>query len=71
VNVLARLKVALSLALGFEARRQRRERGLLLKLCRGDEGAVERLIEGERARTGVSEAEACRRAIRRLRLDNR
>jgi hypothetical protein len=67
-----RLKAALGRALGFEARRERRERALLLRLCFGDEGAVERVIAGEMSRMpGLSEGEACWRAIRRLRRDNR
>ena len=69
--MLRRLKASLGRLLGFEARRERRERATLLRLCLGDEGAVERLIAGERKRSpGVSEAQACRRAIRRMRDDN-
>ena len=70
--MFGRLKVALGRALGFEARRERRERALLFRMCFGDEGAVERIITGELSRTpGLSEGEACRRAIRRLRRENR
>jgi len=66
-----RLKQGLGRVLGFEARRERRERAHLLRMCAGDESAVERIIRGECARLpGLSEAEACRRAIRLLRRDN-
>jgi hypothetical protein len=71
-SVLNRLKTAFGRALGFEARRERRERALLLRMCFGDREAVDRIIVGECSRTpGLSEPEACRRAIRRLRRDNR
>jgi hypothetical protein len=57
---------------GFQARRERRERATLRQLCLGDDAAVERLISGEQARSpGLTEAQACRRAIRRIRHDNR
>ena len=70
--LFSRLKNAIGRALDFEARRTRRARALLLQMCLGDEGAVERLIAGECSRTpGLSEAAACRRAIRRLQRDNR
>jgi hypothetical protein len=70
--MLSRLKIVIGRALGFEARRERKERALLLRLCFGDEGAVDRLIAGECSRMpAISDAEACRRAIRRLRRDNR
>jgi hypothetical protein len=45
---------------------------MLRRLCLGDEAAAGRLIAGEQARNpGLSEAQACRRAIRRIRHDNR
>ena len=71
-TVFGRLLKALGRAFGFEARQERDERAHLLKMCFGDQDAVDRLIVGECSRTpGLSEAEACRRAIRRLWRDNR
>jgi hypothetical protein len=70
--MFGRLKSAITGLLGFEAHRERRERALLLRLCFGDQEAVERIIVGECSRIpGLSEAEACRRAIRRLQRENR
>jgi hypothetical protein len=63
-----RFKTALSRVLG----RGRKERALLLHMCFGDQEAASRLIQGERSRSpGLSEAQACRRAIQRLQRDNR
>jgi hypothetical protein len=68
----SRFKQAIGRALGFEARRERRERAQLLRMCFGDQEAVDRIIVAECSRTpGLTEAAACRRAIRRLRRDNR
>jgi hypothetical protein len=68
----ARFTKGLSRALGIEALAERRARAILLRLCFGDAGAVERLIAGEQSRArGISSLEACRRAIRRLQRDNR
>jgi hypothetical protein len=72
MTLVSRLKNALGRALGFEARRERSERALLLRLCFGDQEAVDRIIVGECSRiAGLSEGEACRRAIRRLQRENR
>jgi hypothetical protein len=72
MTLLGRFTNVLGRVLGFEARRERRERALLLRMCFGDTDAVERVIVGECSRIpGLSEAEACRRAIRRLQRDNR
>ncbi len=71
-TVLGRFKKLVARVLGFQARREREERALLLRMCFGDTEAVDRIIVGECSRIpGLSEAEACRRAIRRLRRDNR
>ncbi len=71
-NWWGRFTNGLSRALGLEALAERRARSLLLTLCFGDAGAVERLISGEQSRArGISSLEACRRAIRRLQRDNR
>jgi hypothetical protein len=44
----------------------------LRRICLGDEGQVERLINGEIARApGISRAEAASRAVDRYRRDNR
>ena len=44
----------------------------LRRICFGDDGQVERLINGEMTRTpGISRAEAATRAVRRYRRDNR
>ena len=44
----------------------------LRRICFGDDGQVERLINGEMTRTpGISRAEAAGRAVRRYRRDNR
>ena len=44
----------------------------LRRICFGDNGQVERLINGEMTRTpGISRAEAASRAVRRYRRDNR
>jgi len=44
----------------------------LRRICFGDNGQVERLINGELTRTpGISRAEAASRAVRRYRRDNR
>lgn len=70
--MLGRITKALDRFLGFEARRERRERRVLRRMCLGDEAAVERTVSGERSRNpGITEGEAVRRAIRRLRRDNR
>jgi hypothetical protein len=67
--MLARLLNTLNRALGLGARK---DRARLLQICFGDQTAVDRLIEGERSRApGIPEAEACRRAIQRVRRDNR
>ena len=71
-TLLGRLSKAMGRVLGFQARKERRERALLLRMCFGDQEAVDRIIVGECSRTaGISEAEACRRAIRRLQRENR
>jgi hypothetical protein len=70
--LFSRFKKAIDRALGLSARRERRERAELLRMCFGDQEAVDRIIVGECSRIpGLSEAEACRRAIRRLRRENR
>jgi hypothetical protein len=72
MTMLGRFTRVLDRALGFEARRERRDRAALLRMCFGDQEAVDRIIVGECSRVpGLSEAEACRRAIRRLRRDKR
>jgi hypothetical protein len=44
----------------------------LRRICLGNDGQVERLIDGEMARTpGISRAEAASRAVRRYQRDNR
>ena len=44
----------------------------LLRMCRGDRGQVERLIEGELRRSpGIARHEAAARAVRRYERDNR
>lgn len=44
----------------------------LRRICLGDEGQVERLIDAEIARApGISRAEAASRAVRRYQRDNR
>jgi hypothetical protein len=44
----------------------------LRRICLGNDGQVERLINGEMIRTpGISRAEAASRAVRRYRRDNR
>jgi hypothetical protein len=44
----------------------------LRRICFGDDGQVERLINGEMTRTPrISRAEAASRAVRRFRRDNR
>lgn len=45
----------------------------LRRLCFGDQGQVDRLIDGEirRASGGISRQEAARRAVERHRRDNR
>jgi len=44
----------------------------LRRICFGDAGQVERLINGEMTRTpGIARAEAASRAVRRYRRDNR
>lgn len=44
----------------------------LRRICLGDDGQVERLIDAETARTpGISRAEAATRAVRRYQRDNR
>jgi hypothetical protein len=49
-----------------------RDRIRLQRMCMGNLAAVERLIEFERTRSpGISEAEACRRAISRCARANR
>jgi hypothetical protein len=71
-TLVGRIKNAFGRALGFEARRERRERAFLLRMCFGDQDAVDRIIVGECSRIpGLSEGEACRRAIRRLQRENK
>lgn len=44
----------------------------LRRICLGDDGQAERLINGEMARApGISRAEAASRAVERYRRDNR
>ena len=44
----------------------------LRRICFGNDGQVERLIDGEIARSpGISRAEAASRAVRRYQRDNR
>jgi hypothetical protein len=41
-------------------------------MCLGDEATVDRLIAGELSRNpGISEADACRRAVQAIQRDNR
>jgi hypothetical protein len=66
--MLDRFKNALRRALGLECK----ERVQLIQMCSGDQEAAGRLVKGERSRSpGLSEAEACKRAIERLQRDNR
>jgi hypothetical protein len=52
--------------------RARDMEGELRRICMGDTGQVERLIQGELTRApGMSRAEAARRAVERYRRDNR
>ncbi len=68
--MLDRLKRALRRTI--EAPRAREERAVLSQLCFGDEAAVARLVAAERARRpGLSELDACRRAIQSIRRDKR
>jgi hypothetical protein len=70
--MFSRLMTAIGKAFGFQGRQERADRGLLLRMCLGDEATVDRLIAGERARNpGVSEAQAYRRAIQAIQRDNR
>ena len=70
--MFTRILTAIARAFGGHARRESRERTLLLRMCLGDGDTVERLIAGERSRNaGISEAEACRRAIQAIQRDNR
>lgn len=50
----------------------RRAETHLRRICLGNDGQVERLIEGEMTRTpGISRGEAASRAVRRYQRDNR
>lgn len=56
----------------LDAPRAREERATLRQLCFGDDAAVTRLIAAEHARRpGLSELEACRRAVQSIRRDKR
>jgi len=68
MDLFDRLKNAWRRALGAD----RKERARLISMCSGDQEAADRLIKGERSRTpGLSQAQACRRAIERLQRDRR
>lgn len=56
----------------FGGQSAQRGRKILRQMCMGDAGAVERLIAGEMKRApGISEVEAYKRAILRIRHDKR
>jgi hypothetical protein len=70
--MFSRIKTAIGRVFGFQARREREDRTLLLRMCFGDAATADRLIAGERSRNpGISEAQACRRAIQAIQRDNR
>jgi len=63
-----RLKTAWRRVLGTD----RKERAQLIRMCSGDQEAADRLIQGECSRSpGLSQTQACRRAIERLQRDRR
>jgi|GEM_PF-6646675 len=68
MNMPGRFRRMLRRILGLD----RNELAQLTRMCGGDQAAAARLIDGECSRTpGLSQAQACRRAIQRLQRDNR
>ena len=70
---LSVLAAAIAIWLWWTYRNRARDvEGELRRICMGDAGQVERLIQGELTRVpGMSRAEAARRAVERYRRDNR
>ena len=71
ITILAVMAIAawLWLRRGIDASRNRETQ--LRRICFGDDGQMERLINGEMTRTpGISRAEAASRAVQRYRRDN-
>jgi hypothetical protein len=70
--IAALLVVAALLWRRFGRHASREAETQLRRVCLGDDAQVERLIDGEMARSpGISRAEAARRAVRRYERDNR
>ena len=72
ITILGVIVVAAWLWLRRTSGRSRQAETQLRRICLGDDGQVERLVNGEMTRSpGISRAEAASRAVQRYERDNR